>query len=126
MSLTAPPILILAEDDAALRTLIARSLRREGYVVHEAEDGQALLSLGSGQGIAADLVVSDVQMPHLSGPRAVEGLRAGGLECPVILITAFGGDEARAAARTLGSCVVMEKPVDLAVLKALVKEQLER
>lgn len=126
MFVNTPPILILAEDDAALRGLIARSLRREGYVVHEAENGQELLSIGSGLEVTADLVVSDVQMPYLSGPKAVVGLRGGGLECPVILITAFGGDEARAAAQTLGNCVVMEKPVDLTALKALVKEQLAR
>lgn len=125
MSTRTPPILILAEDDEALRGLIARSLRREGYVVHEAVDGRELLCIGAGLEVSADLVVSDVQMPHLSGPKALAELRAGGLSCPIVLITSFGGVEARAAAKTLGSCFVMEKPVDLAALSALVWELLE-
>jgi DNA-binding response OmpR family regulator len=119
-----PTILLLAEDDAALRGLIARSLRRQGYDVLEASDGQELLVLAQGLEPPPALVVSDVQMPLFSGPQALAELRAGGLECPLILITAFGGAEARAAADTLGACVVMEKPVDLAALEAQVRRML--
>jgi CheY-like chemotaxis protein len=124
MSSPVPSILILAEDDVALRGLIARSLRREGYTVHEAADGRELLSIVQGLEPAPDLVVSDVQMPHLSGPQALSRLRDGGIDCPIVLISAFGGEEARAAAVALGGCVVLDKPVDLPALGRLVKAML--
>lgn len=118
-------VLILAEDDADLRALVSRALRREGYTVFEAADGEELLLLATGLEQAPDLVVSDVQMPLLSGPKALARLRAAGLKCPIILITAFGGEEARAAAQQLGRCVVLDKPLDLGELKAAVQERLE-
>ena len=121
-----PLILLLAEDDAPLRGLLVGALRRDGYVVHEAGDGQQLLTIASALQCSPDLVISDVQMPFVTGPKAVAILRQGGMDSPVILITAFAGDDTRAMAVSLGDCELMEKPIDLGELRAHVRQRLKR
>lgn len=121
---TRPMVLLLAEDDDALRALLLRALRREGYTVIEASDGQQLLDLASAAASRPDLVVSDVQMPRLSGTDALRKLRRTGLACPVIFITAFGVSDAHRDVVALGDCTIMEKPVDLIELTTLVRERL--
>lgn len=116
LGVTRPARVLLAEDDAALRRLLADKLRKDGYVVEEAESGLELLTrLGIQRG-AFDLVISDIRMPGVSGLEVLEGLRngyePGSWAIPVILITAFGDPETHAEAARLGA-VIFDKPFDV-------------
>lgn len=123
-----PSRVLVAEDDDALRRLVAARLRRVGVEVVEARDGHEALERvateggdGSAQG-PIDLVISDVKMPGLGGLQVIAWLRAAGWSTPVILITAFGSAETHEAARRLGARAIFDKPFDLDELVGAVLE----
>ncbi len=109
---------VVADDDADMRSLIGQALRRAGLQVVEAGDGGALLhEVEQGErareGDHPDLVITDVHMPDTSGLTALARLRQCYPEVPVIVITAFGDEEIHAAAKELGAAAVFDKPFDL-------------
>jgi CheY-like chemotaxis protein len=63
-----------------------------------------------------DVVVADLRMPGMSGMQVLESVRTRSWNVPVVLISAFGDDEARRRARSLGASAFLEKPIDLAQL----------
>ncbi|WP_369414442.1 response regulator [Corallococcus soli] len=123
-----PPRILVAEDDDAMRALLVRTLERAGYGVVEVEDGFELgdyLAMMRGQGGTlepVDLIISDVRMPGRTGLEALERLRGQGVSCPVLLLSAFADAETHEEARRLGARQLLDKPVDLDVLKAAVRE----
>ncbi|WP_438015623.1 response regulator [Sorangium sp. So ce315] len=121
-----PVRVLLAEDDRELRQLLAVALRRDGYEVLEAHDGNHLLelmaaSLVSSDGARPDIVVSDVRMPGKTGLELLAGLRRDDRSTPVVLITAFGDPETHAEAYRLGADAVLDKPLDLDDLRLVVQ-----
>ncbi len=120
-----PPRILLAEDDPDMRSLIAETMRRDGYEVIEAETGGTLLLLLAGQdaGLGApdlvDLVISDVRMPVCSGSQILEKLRSANSKTPVILMTAFGDAAVREHTERLGA-VLFDKPFAIAEVRAAV------
>ena len=120
------PQILVAEDDDAMRGMLASMLRRYDYEVIEASDGLSLITqleaeaAGRSSGPPIELVISDVRMPGRSGLEVLEDLRAQHRNMPFILITAFGDPETHAAARRLGAIAVLDKPFELDHLRALV------
>lgn len=120
-----PARILLAEDHAETRALLASRLRKDGYEVVEVSNGrQLLIEMGSAllgdSDSYPDLVITDVRMPGLSGLQVLAGLRASCWSTPVIIITAFGDDEVHAEARRLGVSGVLDKPFDLEDFRAAV------
>jgi DNA-binding response OmpR family regulator len=107
---------LLVEDDDEMRTLLAGVLRRDGYRVIEAPDGDDALEwlyVGSRKGELArvpSLIVSDIYLPCVSGLEILEGVSLGVRRIPVILITGFGDEATHARARDLGAERVLDKP----------------
>jgi CheY-like chemotaxis protein len=120
----APPLgvrrqrVLLADDDAELRLLIARMLRIDGYRVIEFSDGPSLLDhLGSSLARdrleeRPDLLVSDIRMPGVTGLDILSSLRASHWRLPVILISAFDDPSTHAQADRLGADALFHKPLD--------------
>jgi len=122
----AAPCILLAEDDDAMRSLIATTLREDGYEVTEVRDGGRLLVHLGNEYLSSqrpwesyDLIVSDIRMPVCSGLRIVEALRRAGWPTPVVLLTAFGDEQTRAQAADLRA-VLFDKPFDLDDLRSVV------
>jgi CheY-like chemotaxis protein len=67
-------VLVLAEDDADIRNIMVRVLRRAGHTVVEAPDGAA--GLQAVREHQPDLVVSDIDMPNMSGVELAQAIRA--------------------------------------------------
>jgi CheY-like chemotaxis protein len=65
---------VVAEDDDDIRRIIVRVLTRGGYAVSESPDGQAALERI--REVAPDAVVSDIDMPRLSGVQLCQAIRA--------------------------------------------------
>jgi CheY-like chemotaxis protein len=112
---------VLAEDDLALRTILASRLRKAGYLVTECANGVELLHelediLDRRHSPEIDLIISDIRMPGLSGMEVLEGLRELNQHIPVILITAFGSEDLHAQARRLGASATFDKPFDVETL----------
>ncbi|MET0792568.1 MAG: response regulator [Polyangiaceae bacterium] len=119
----------MAEDDASLRALIAEALGMDGHHVVQVATGSDLINavrqivVDGAQGGRLDLLISDVRMPHLSGIDALKLLRDAELRVPIILITAFSDLWTRAEAARYGARLI-DKPLELRVLRQAVREQL--
>jgi len=118
----------LAEDDAALRHLIATVLRADGYEVIEAEDGPELLDRLASTLLDdapldppdTDVIVTDVRMPGVSGLDVLLGLRRAQWRTPVIVMTAHADPAMQRRARRLGAAAFLAKPIELDHLRAAV------
>jgi len=111
-------IVLLAEDDADMRSLLSAALARQGYEVMEAKDGTELLELVANGYLpqrpgGPDLIISDVRMPGWTGLDILAGLRKQDWAMPVILITAFGDAETHREADRLGAVTMLDKPFDI-------------
>lgn len=121
------PRVVVAEDSPQMRALISDMLRAEGYAVIEAKDGAELLDLlvdtlrDPHDGIPA-LLVTDIWMPGCSGLEVLTRLRRFGWPTRVIVITAFGDETSHAEARRLGAALVLDKPFELSLLRAAVRD----
>ena len=117
---------LVVDDDLDMRRLVAMVLRAAGHVVVEARNGVELLQridsvVWSDQRDPFDVIVTDVNMPGLSGIDALAAIRAGRWTTPVILITAYDDESIRAEARELGAVRILEKPLDLTALRSAVQ-----
>jgi CheY-like chemotaxis protein len=112
-------VVLLVEDDQDIRELYCTLLRRYGYAVHEADNGEtALQALQRFHGEPC-LVLLDLMMPVMSGPELLkimhESHRLASL--PVVVLSAGGQPSDAARAQKF-----IRKPVDPNVLLAVVRE----
>ncbi|HYQ47286.1 MAG TPA: response regulator [Polyangiaceae bacterium] len=111
---------VLAEDDGAMREMLATVLGEAGYQVTTVNDGAELHRLlHEPPGARFDLIVTDVNMPGASGLDVIDRLRQHGDNTPVILVTAFPQTDIRARAHDLG-LRLLAKPFELDTLRAAV------
>jgi CheY-like chemotaxis protein len=105
-----PIHILLVEDDAPLRTVLAEILREDGYAVQEAADGRSALDALRA---APDAVVLDLQLPRLDGHDFVRALRdhTGCKRVPLLVVS--GAAQAADAADRLGADALVRKPFDL-------------
>jgi two-component system, response regulator, stage 0 sporulation protein F len=107
------PLVVVGDDDAELRAVLAMVLGDDGYAVEEAADGMSLVDLLLRDDAAEpDAVVMDVRMPGYTGLDVLEKLRLAGRRVPVILVTACGR-EVEPRAQRLGARAIFRKPFDL-------------
>lgn len=112
--------ILLVEDDATFRSLLAAILEDEGYELVEREDGKgALMTL---QRQSFDLVLSDLRLPGLNGLELFRTATAQGIAPPFVLLTAFGTVEEAVAAIKEGVADFLTKPLkDPETLRILVR-----
>ena len=120
---------VVAEDDEGMLELVAFALRNDGHEVIEVSDGGRLLvrlasQLRTERGLDADLIVSDIRMPVMSGLAMLKALRDAHWTKPVILMTAFADEDTRNRAARLGARL-LDKPFTMEGLCAAVDEELE-
>jgi DNA-binding response OmpR family regulator len=121
---------LVADDDAEMRRLVAESLRKDDYeVIEEVDGGRMLVRIAAmyafGRTVSPfDIIVSDIRMPVCSGLDIVKGLREAHWTTPVILMTAFGDDETRARAERLGA-MLLDKPFQMGALRVFVRTLLQ-
>src|ERR1051325_2597976 len=112
--------LLLVEDDDDVRDAMAASLRDEGYVVAEAENGRLALEWLQRNGNPC-LVLLDLWMPVMSGmelrEKMVQDPRLAAL--PLVIVSAAGDGKARA--EEMGAIGFLRKPLDLQDLLATVQ-----
>ena len=84
---------LLIEDDAVVRQLTARILRRQGYKVLVATQADEALELAADHNTRIDLFLSDVVMPGESGPSVIERLSAVRPSTKVLFVSGYPGDD---------------------------------
>jgi DNA-binding response OmpR family regulator len=116
---------LVADDDADIRTLVALRLRYAGFEVVEAEDGEQALELVATE--RPELCVLDVTMPKVDGFEVTRRLRANAEteRLPVILLTARAQSRALAEGIAAGANDYVPKPFRADDLIARVKAELE-
>jgi CheY-like chemotaxis protein len=75
---------LVADDHEKMRICLVQILEREFSVVAAVADGYELIEAATR--LKPDVIVSDVQMPHLTGPEAMMTLNAGGAEIPFVFV----------------------------------------
>lgn len=111
-----PWIALLADDNPVNREVGAGLLQLLGLQVHTAEDGHQALHMA--QVCRYDLVLMDLEMPHLDGLGATRRLRAVPhlQQLPVIALTANVGEDSRRDCMAAGMNDFLIKPIDVRVL----------
>jgi DNA-binding response OmpR family regulator len=120
----APARILVAEDQADIRDLLALNLRNAGYAVEAVADGTA--ALASQNESASDLLILDLMMPGLDGLEVCKALRARGRSTPILMLTAKSTELDRVLGLELGADDYLTKPFSLAELLARVKALLRR
>ena len=121
---TADRRILVADDDADIRTLLKTFLEEEGYAVSEATNGQdALDGVRSG---AYDLVLLDMRLPGMTGMDVLKELRARRGDVPVILITAYGSPNIAIQASSLGAYSFITKPFEIDDVLLTISRYFER
>ncbi len=87
---------LLVEDEPSLRILVARVLREAGYHVLVAADGKQALELARADGSLIDLLVTDIVMPHMSGPSLADELKRERDDLPVVFVSGYADKHAEA------------------------------
>jgi len=114
---------LVADDDADLRELIAFTLAQAGYLVIKAHDGVAAVRLFTEE--SPDLVVLDINMPGQSGFQVCEAIRARS-RVPVMMLTVRGEEEDLVRALGLGADDYLTKPFSPRTLVARIRALLRR
>ncbi|HLM45155.1 MAG TPA: sigma-54 dependent transcriptional regulator [Myxococcaceae bacterium] len=109
---------LVIDDEANLRKVLAAMLRRDGFDVTVAENGEQGLAEFHKNG--ADIVVTDLVMPKAGGMEVLRAVNAANPDVPVIIITAHGTVDSAVEAIKAGAFDYITKPYEQAELSAVI------
>lgn len=117
---------LVADGESDIRKLLATLLRRDGYEVVEAVDGEQAMQLARER--LPDVALMDVRMPKLDGYEATRALRADPAtrDVKVVILTTSVKDSERASALAAGADLYLRKPFHDRDLTLRVREVLGR
>ncbi len=116
--------ILIVDDEASMLEFLEIMLAKEGYAVGTARTGaEALARLGHEP---FDLVITDVQMPEVSGLDVLRRTKEVSLETAVIMVTAFASAETAVEAMKEGAYDYITKPFKVDEIKLVIKNALER
>ncbi|MEO5373362.1 MAG: response regulator [Alphaproteobacteria bacterium] len=117
------PRIVVVDDDAEIRALTSRSLSQHGFSVTTVADGGALRRVLGEE--ACDLIVLDLMLPGESGLDICREIR-GGLNVPIIMLTALGEESDRVVGLEMGADDYLAKPFSTRELVARIRAVLRR
>ncbi|MBI5066849.1 MAG: response regulator [Deltaproteobacteria bacterium] len=115
--------ILLVEDEPRVRSTTAQVLRRAGYTVLEAVDGEEALEVAA-RAPRLDLVVSDLVMPRLGGIPMAVLLRAQRGDVPVLFLSGYAGEARHSEGLDAQAVAFLQKPFSAADLARAVRERL--
>ena len=117
------PVISVIDDDESTRNGTMRLVRSLGFVAHAFPSAHAFLH--SKQLTKTACLISDIQMPEMSGIQLSDALRARGYDIPIIFVTAFYDDNLRAQAIDRGAICFLSKPFDGETLRRCLDSALQ-
>ena len=117
-----PATILLIEDDASVRTLLALTLQDAGYRVCEAANGRQGLERFRAQPV--DLVITDLEMPEMNGLDLILELTRTFLDVKAIAMSGRSSEELQKA-KLVGARQTFPKPLDLQALLYAVRYELQ-
>jgi two-component system OmpR family response regulator len=124
MTTTAPPRVLVVDDEENIRFLVGSALEMAGYETAVAETGREALALA--ESFEPDAIVLDVMLPDLDGFTVLQRLRDAGSMTQVIFLTARDATEDRVRGLTTGGADYQVKPFAVAELVARVRLRLDQ
>jgi PAS domain S-box-containing protein len=120
--------ILIAEDEEMLRNLVATILRRAGYTVLLAANGEEAIEIFSQDCEAIDLVILDLIMPRIGGREAFERMRAACSSLRALFVTGYGADYDLHGDPTdlPPNATLLRKPYQVAALNQAVRDILDR
>jgi two-component system cell cycle sensor histidine kinase/response regulator CckA len=118
--------ILVVEDEAGIRALVRKILRRQGYEVLEAANGQDALALCRDHGKRVELLITDVLMPQMGGRELVERLQTQGHDMKVLYVSGYTDDATVYSDDLPPGTAFLQKPFTLGSLLDKVKEVLAK
>jgi CheY-like chemotaxis protein len=119
--------ILLVEDEASLRQVVAKGLRLLGYRVLEAENGQTAMKLWQENSQQIDLLFSDMRMPEgLTGLDLAEKLKKENPNLKVIISSGYHMEIAGEGKPSSGDIVFFQKPFEFEALSKKIRDCLDR
>ncbi|NII11880.1 response regulator transcription factor [Oleiagrimonas sp. C23AA] len=116
--------ILLVEDEAPLRETLAARLKRDGFAVDAASDGEEGLYLG--REVPFDLAIIDLGLPKMSGMELVKALREEGQRYPILILTARSSWQDKVEGLKHGADDYMVKPFHVEELLARINALVRR
>jgi two-component system cell cycle sensor histidine kinase/response regulator CckA len=102
--------LLLVEDNDAIREISAQALRRRGYAVFEARNGEEAIDWASKSVVLADMLITDVVMPGMSGPNLAARLTQQMPNLRVLYMSGYTDDATEVHGAFWGGVPLLQKP----------------
>jgi CheY-like chemotaxis protein len=125
-------LLILVVDDEPdiemlFRQQFRRDLREGRFVMEFAQSGDvALRRVADAKGVSLILILSDINMPGMTGLELLPKAKAARPDVPVIMITAYGDADTKRKALENGAEALLTKPIDFVALRSEIDLRVER
>jgi len=125
-------LLVLVVDDepdveVLFRQQFRRDLRAERFTMEFAQSApQALERICNAKDVKIILVLSDINMPGMSGLELLPKARAARPDVPIIMITAYGDPDTKRKALESGAEALLTKPIDFGILRGEIESRLQR
>jgi len=116
--------ILLVEDEAPLRETLAARLKRDGFAVDAAQDGEEGMYLG--REVPFDLAIIDLGLPKMSGMDLIRALREAGQRYPILILTARGGWQDKVEGLKHGADDYLVKPFHVEELLARINALVRR
>ncbi|PZD93747.1 hypothetical protein DNH61_24090 [Paenibacillus sambharensis] len=118
-----PPSILIVDDQAAIRMLLAEVFQSSGLIVHEASSGKTAIEQFRDHRV--DFVLLDLKMPDMDGLEALKEIRRMDPHVQTVMISAYGDVDKVETARKLGVEKFFTKPFDIEKLRRYVLQQLQ-
>jgi len=119
-----PMRILVVEDDKKIASFIVNGLKQNGYAVDHSTDGED--GLFRAQTIEYDLAIVDLMLPVLDGLKLIQQLRAGGVQTPVLILSAKASVDDRVKGLQAGGDDYVTKPFAFSELLARVQALIRR
>jgi len=118
-------MILVVDDEAGIRALVAKILRRERYQVLEAGSAEDALRIASTRGAEIDLLLTDVVLPGAHGRQLAEQMRGNNPDLKVLYVSGYTGDDAVQTGDFPPGSKFLQKPFTLSALVRKVHEAIE-
>jgi CheY-like chemotaxis protein len=124
-------LILVVDDEPDVELLFRQQFRRDirdgRFTMEFAQSApEALQRIADAEGAALILILSDINMPGMSGLELLPKARAARPDVPVIMITAYGDAETKRKALESGAEALLTKPIDFGALRSEIDMRVER
>jgi CheY-like chemotaxis protein len=125
------PLILVVDDEADVEALFRQQFRHDlragRFMMDFAQSApSALQRISDAVGVSLILILSDINMPGMSGLELLPKAKAMRPDVPVIMITAYGDAETKRKAQEGGAEALLTKPIDFAMLRSEIDTRVGR